>query len=785
MFSSESSVMASENGMETEESDATIPRLSLDNYNAEEDVEFEELVQAYLRDVHYASRKQSVVKIFHAVLNAAVVVLPFAACHAGLPLYMALVVGMAALSAYSSILIVRMANDQKIRTYEGLAEYAFGPIGFFVVCGCQLLLALTTMCISLDVWADIVGAVASEVLTRGASNAFLYDLLTSRSSVVILGGLLVFPFCIFTKSLVSLAWSSYCAVLAVLACLLAVISSFYLGAYSGESEADAKYSSVLTVKENWWVSLFVITLCFSYNHKAFVVYNCMRRRNTKRWRFAVQWSHCVIAAIYIFLGSFGYMSDATSLIDAGEQNQCQGQFDYFASYHSSGVGGKTIFHVARIVVAVSLLFAFPVDSLVAVTTYKRVHRRYRRFMRFVRSDQWNHSHSRSHLSGSGDSVFNSPVKSSAAGAGVEDRDSLLYNLLEMPTRHPGEGSDSGYFSRLSTALMPCFFTPRSVSRRSAGTTADGSSFRSRDADDEHDDSKHQYQAVPTQAQAISPGELAAVAAAGGDVPLSRSLPNESLAGGDSDELVDGCSRSSPAPEAFHRTESLPPVLQSPETDSDFAFIQSQIQTEQTINHIRGSAGSRGMSSISSTSRHPSFVSPSSNTLTLPVPDVTVLHDEDLDLEGGGRESLFSSSGGGSGHAGGGAHREGRHNSLAAVLQPRSFSTMVKDGLPPALMWMACVTICLLIEKWVLFAGTIGILCTSILVFLLPSMIYFRVGSFSDFQATPFLCNTTIPNRLYMFWLQVFGLCGMLAALGLVALVIAHPSIYQWGYADDV
>lgn len=790
---------------ETEE--GSIPNFETSNPDAEEDYEFEVLVQAFMRDAHYSSRKQSLVKIFHAILNASVVILPFAACHAGVPLYMGMIVFMAVCSAYSSVLIVRMASDQKIRTFEGLAEYAFGPIGFFVVCGCQLLFSMTLMCISLDVWADIIDSVATESMVRHPSNAFFYDVLTSRNSVVILGGLLVFPFCLFTRSMVSLAWSSYLTILAVLVGIAAVIGSFYVGNYDysstgGEGE---RYDSVLGIKDNWWIAVFVITLCFSYNQKAFVVYNCLRRRSPSRWKWSVQWAHVIMAVIYVLLGNFGYLSDVDALASAdGAHSQCRNKFDYFSTYHEHA--DKTLFHVARCVVAVSLLMAFPVDSLVAVTTWKRVQRRYERFVRSVKAGEYDYGSGRSHVdsgshshTGSGDehtdigspNRFNSPMKNGdVRSPQSETRESLLFNLLEMPNRYPDAvtaGRNDSVLSRISTALMPCFFTRRSSQShsRSRGSN-DGMSAGHRMSQGsapagsyDHSDS-HVYSCVPTDMETGEGNEdLGFVvnsvkeAADGQDDNSSHSSGSgglrsvgrfPSVGSGDHRSMSQGSLPADLSPEQ--------PVSSGDDLDDENAglmSIQAQIQTEQTLNQIRGSSSRSNLSSITSASgsRNPSFAVSRTNTLTLPVPDleVTVLEDSV-------HQSLTSSGG-------------VRRSSLVAVLQrPRSFADLVKEMIPPAIIWTVCVTGCLLIERWVMFAGVIGMLCTSILVFLLPSMIYFRVGVFSDYQTTPILCGTTIPNRLYMFWMQIAGLCGMLAVVGLLVSSIIWPSMYSYGYSDS-
>jgi hypothetical protein len=62
----------------------------------------------------------------------------------------------------------------------------------------------------------------------------------------------------------------------------------------------------------------------------------------------------------------------------------------------------------------------------------------------------------------------------------------------------------------------------------------------------------------------------------------------------------------------------------------------------------------------------------------------------------------------------------------------------------------------LIKSWIIWASFIGSILTSIFAFILPSMIYFRLGLRSDFQSIP-LVGSMIPNRLIMLCLQAIGI----------------------------
>ena len=100
--------------------------------------------------------------------------------------------------------------------------------------------------------------------------------------------------------------------------------------------------------------------------------------------------------------------------------------------------------------------AFPVDSLVAVTTWRRLYRRFRRFLRAVDAD-------RQQLSGSGNN----------SGRGLE-RETLLYSLLDMQ----GPGGDQSFCDYLSASILLCFCRPRDMSRSDPSESAISSAANS-------------------------------------------------------------------------------------------------------------------------------------------------------------------------------------------------------------------------------------------------------------------------------------------------------------------
>lgn len=117
----------------------------------EEEMEFEKLVQDYIHDAHYATAAQAACNVVYAIANAGIVLLPFAACASGIGVFTVSVAAACLVSGYTSVMLVKMANDRGVKSYDSLGELAFGSAGFYIVAILQLLFSslVAVMCVNL------------------------------------------------------------------------------------------------------------------------------------------------------------------------------------------------------------------------------------------------------------------------------------------------------------------------------------------------------------------------------------------------------------------------------------------------------------------------------------------------------------------------------------------------------------------------------------------------------------------------------------------------------------
>ena len=231
--------------------------------------ELEVLVHAYLRDVHYTSRRKAILNVVYSTFNVGLVALPLVAEFAGIPLFVFAVILVALSSGYTTCMVISMANEQGVRTLEDLAERAFGLKGFVIVCLMEIIFSMSLMCVTLDVWADI---------STGVLNSFpqVPERCQNRFFGLFVGAVFILPICLYARSMSSLRFSSYFSVIAIVVSLCCLIVALFCNTGEGDSNLSSAdtFRTVMEPKPLWWILSLVITFCFANNQVLYVVMYC-------------------------------------------------------------------------------------------------------------------------------------------------------------------------------------------------------------------------------------------------------------------------------------------------------------------------------------------------------------------------------------------------------------------------------------------------------------------------------------------------------------------------------
>jgi hypothetical protein len=129
-------------------------------------------------------------------------------------------------------------------------------------------------------------------------------------------------------------------------------------------------------------------------------------------------------------------------------------------------------------------------------------------------------------------------------------------------------------------------------------------------------------------------------------------------------------------------------------------------------------------------------------------------------------------------------REERRSSVGDISDPRFSHKRRLDlfgcsvhgpGFFMVVSWLVAAGVAFLVEAGVVLAATIGGLSTAIMVFILPSMLYFRMGVASDFQSKALFGTKCIYNQFFMTVTQVLGVIFLVGNVTLIFYTIFSPN----------
>eukprot|EP01032_Pedospumella_encystans_P024559 gene24559-27775_t len=632
---------------------------------------------------------------------------------------------MSIISYYVAVMVIDMANQKRVRTLEDLAEVCGGGKLFLLVCAFQVLFSFSMMCVTLNVWADVM----SDVFQTNSISGPVSDLLTSRRGQVLLGAVIVLPLCIFKRSMISLRWTAYLTVCAVAFCLMSVVIAYF--AHEEGPSLDAHTSDVITPRSNWWTVMFVVIFCFSYNQRVFAVYRCIKQRNTKRWSNAVGKASFSVCLLYLLFGVAGYLTMA-------RKGVTMDNFNYFLDDRGENI---VLYNVARVIVVSSLLLTIPVDSLIASSTWRRL---YNRYLRMTNSKH--HYPSDTAFSNSSKGSTRAAPPTPAAAAAEPESKGLLQDESEErmyqseDTRGPSTGHLSVGTASISTA--PEYTASAAIPIGKSNSAQDLVETL-----------------VTEQAKSMAFSPLSACSPPVTTHSHLNALMNQSAVPPAFPRTLTGSSSST--------SNSDSPCAGGRASESDRAsFTSTSTGMTGGASSTTGSgvAGHRMLSrdEMNAIIRANSFDSSTKAKKR-------TQHEEDAHdelLENGLNNSWLSNT---SLSYEGGSREVRGHRSASQPHVRVQGASQFQSQLIPFVFWLLCAGTCLGVEHWMLIAATVGTLATTVLLFIFPTMFYFRMTLASDFGATP-IFGRIVPNALYMGIIQALGVLLLLCDICLLMYV---------------
>ena len=108
----------------------------------------------------------------------------------------------------------------------------------------------------------------------------------------------------------------------------------------------------------------------------------------------------------------------------------------------------------------------------------------------------------------------------------------------------------------------------------------------------------------------------------------------------------------------------------------------------------------------------------------------------------------------------GSRAQGRLSGRSRFRGSSRHRTKLVEMGPSLALWLLATGVAVLVRHWLTIAACVVTFCTVMLMFIFPTMIYFRMDLSSDYRALP-LFKDVVPNRAYMLAIQCLGICVLL------------------------
>nr|XP_006822117.1 PREDICTED: putative sodium-coupled neutral amino acid transporter 11-like [Saccoglossus kowalevskii] len=266
--------------------------------------------------------------------------MPYAMRSAGLPLGFILMFGVAIVTDYSLVLLIKGGHLSGTNTYQDLVRAAFGKPGYIWLSAIQFLYPFIAM-ISYNI---IIGDTMTKVLMRifriGSEHV-----LANRYFVISLSTVLVtLPISAYRNISKLVKISVISIVMVAFIVTVIIIRLATLGPQIPPTSHAWEFANI-----HFTQAIGVMAFAFVCHHNSFLIYDSLEEPTVKRWSIVAHYSVFISLLVTALFGACGY---------ATFTGYTQG--DILENYCS----GDDLVNAARFIYGVTLMFTFPIECFV-------------------------------------------------------------------------------------------------------------------------------------------------------------------------------------------------------------------------------------------------------------------------------------------------------------------------------------------------------------------------------------------------------------------------------------
>uniref|UniRef100_A0A8C0HR21 Putative sodium-coupled neutral amino acid transporter 11 n=1 Tax=Buteo japonicus TaxID=224669 RepID=A0A8C0HR21_9AVES len=278
--------------------------------------------------------------IINSIIGSGIIGLPYSMKEAGFPLGVLLLFGVAYITDYSIILLIKGGNLSGTNTYQELVRKTYGLVGYLILSTLQFLYPFIAMISYNIITGDTLTKVFQRIPGVGPDNV-----LTDRHFIILLTTIVfTLPISLY-RDIAKLGKVSLISLILTIVILVIVM----VRTVTFSPEVPKSENAWIFAKSNAVQAVGVMSFAFICNHNSFLIYGSLEEPTLKNWSRVTHVSVSLAVVISVVFAACGYMTFTGYTEGDIFENYCRD--DNFATF-------------GRFCYGVTVILTFPLECFV-------------------------------------------------------------------------------------------------------------------------------------------------------------------------------------------------------------------------------------------------------------------------------------------------------------------------------------------------------------------------------------------------------------------------------------
>ncbi|XP_061308128.1 putative sodium-coupled neutral amino acid transporter 11 isoform X1 [Pezoporus flaviventris] len=237
--------------------------------------------------------------IINSIIGSGIIGLPYSMKEAGFPLGVLLLFGVAYITDYSIILLIKGGNLSSANTYQDLVRKTYGLVGYLILSTLQFLYPFIAMISYNIITGDTLTKVFQRIPGVGTDNV-----LTDRHFIILLTTIIfTLPISLY-RDIAKLGKVSLISLILTIVILIVVM----VRTVTFSPQVPKSENAWIFAKSNAVQAVGVMSFAFICNHNSFLIYGSLEEPTLKNWSRVTHVSVSLAVIISVVFATCGYMT---------------------------------------------------------------------------------------------------------------------------------------------------------------------------------------------------------------------------------------------------------------------------------------------------------------------------------------------------------------------------------------------------------------------------------------------------------------------------------------------